>query len=52
MYGDGPLTEQEMYEYNRDKCHNLWSTYTILNDPDLTESQKEQMMAYNRVWGD
>ena len=52
MYYNGELTTEEMREYNQKKCLDLWNPHVIDNDPDLTDSQKEQMKNYNRIWGD
>lgn len=51
-YGYGELTREQMKEYNRDKLHDFWNPTAIDNDPNLTESQKEQLKDYNRIWGD
>ncbi len=52
MYYEGELTREQMQEYNRNNLHGLWNPSAIDNDPNLTETQKEQMKDYNRVWGD
>ncbi len=52
MYYEGELTREQMQEYNHNKLHDFWDPTAIDNDPYLTESQKEQMKDYNRVWGD
>lgn len=51
-YDDGLLTEEELREYNRSKCLDLWNPYVIDNDPDLTDAQREQLKDYNRIRGD
>lgn len=53
MYPDDrELTREEMQEYNRTKCLDLWNPFVIDNDPNLTDRQKEQLHEYNRIWGD
>lgn len=49
---DEPLTEEQMREYSHRNCLDLWNPSVIDNDPNLTDSQKQQLKDYNRIWGD
>ena len=49
---DEKLSEDQLREYNRTICNDFWNPGAIDSNPNLTESQKQQLKDYNRVWGD
>lgn len=48
----GRLTEDELRNYNDNVLGGDWNPGAIDRDPNLTDSQKEQLKDYNRIWGD
>ena len=51
MY-DVYLTDEELRDYNNNILGGNYNPQAIDADPNLTESQKEQIKNYNRIWGD
>ena len=48
---DSTLSRSELAALNRSICHDLWNPYAIDNS-DLSDSQKQQLKDYNRIYGD
>ena len=49
---DRAMTESEMRDYLENTLHGDWNPGIIMNDPNLSPSQKEQMKDYSRIYGD